>query len=340
MCSHGQFVVDDTINGCEVCTQCGIILENILSHSHEEPRRGRYEQLSRSRSSQSSFLIPSSSSDPSSSSSSSRLSFVSAAATAADSSLNIGNEFIIRNELHDALAVLHMDTSFIVEQVISNIYRFSKMCMANANANANAKEEKEEEEEEKSHQQKKKSIFPLNPNLAADRGMLAFILWETLNQNDCSRSPQEIAYVLNVCPNEMQKSEKYLRIAPTFCLPSTYVQRLCAEIGLTFRMASVIERAVCEVNHFMHKPETIIGGVLLEIKDIIRERDKQTDGHQQQQQDPNKEEGDKSLYTIARLTSKEIASMLNVSVSSLYSIRTKLPDHCLRVLTEGIKMFL
>ena len=147
-------------------------------------------------------------------------------------------ETILRNDLLDVLALIHQDSYFITERIISFL---------------------------KSHC----STLP-QFSTHAGRSIIAFAIWEVLNQNECPHSPTEIAYFCHVRPNDIQKAERKLNTAPTFCPPSMYVHRFIANLGLPRPVASTVVAAVKSVNNCMRQPETVVGAVLLILQDELR----------------------------------------------------------------------
>lgn len=147
-------------------------------------------------------------------------------------------ESILRNDLLDVLALIHQDSYFMTEMIITFL---------------------------KAHC----SSLP-KYSTHSGRCVIAFAIWEVLNRHQCPHSPAEIAYLCQISPNDLQQAERKLNVAPTFCPPSFYVHRFVGNIGLPKRIAMTILRAVKTVDNSMKHPESIIGAVLLVMQDQLR----------------------------------------------------------------------
>lgn len=199
MCSHAN-VIDDVITATEVCTDCGLVMDNQLIGDCGNNIATNYSSDSN------------------------------------DWSV----EFYLTNEVLEILAVIHQDYSIFAHQVVHYL--------------------------KKHHWQSPL----LRNNYATQRGLLAFAIWEVLNRNDCPRSPQDIAHLCGVSDSHMQRTERELGVSPTFCRPSLYVDRLCGELHLPRVAWGIVSKAVECVDHFMHRPESICAGVILEMQYQLR----------------------------------------------------------------------
>ena len=152
------------------------------------------------------------------------------------------NEAVIRNELLDVLAVIHQDSGFIVDLVIADLEKHVKI----------------------------EDVAMYNQT---HRGILAFILWDVLNRQQIARSPQDIAYIMDTTSFQMQKAERQLAISPTYSPPSTFVPRICSALNIQyFPTMRMIEEITSTVDYFMHKPETVVGGVVLGMRNLMCSR--------------------------------------------------------------------
>lgn len=243
------------------------------------------------------------------------------------------NERQIRNEIMDVCSMLYDDSGFITNQVITNLHRYSK-------------------------NQDMGNLLRINVQKHSDRCILAYTLWETLNQNNVPRSPHEIAYFFDIPVHDIMKVEKTLGVATTFCVPSTYVHRLCAEVELNFRLTLIVEKIVqSSLDHCMHRPETIIGGIILSIKnivlkkkDVLKSEKKNVKFFLSEENEEDKmmsivihEINEKKFDTaltdsLKKLSAKSLAKQFHVSEASLYSFKSKLNQHCLNMMYMNIVM--
>ena len=294
MCHHER-TIDDVRNGCEVCENCGLVVNDQMFG----------DQM---------FMAP-------------PLAMVESPASVEAQPLSVTcsltNEFLIRMELFDALAVVHMDTSFMIDHIMNNIIRYAEL--------------------ESTPMHVREKLRTLNVKSKGNRGLLAFITWNTLNQHECPRPPQEIAHLLQTTLPEMQQAERDLNLQPTYCLPSSYVPRICSELQLPYVVTRTVVKAVATQDHSMCKPESIIGGVLLQLKAKFARL-----WHDQLAFDLKSDEGcrvarpsstflrqQRSIGRAGRLmalSTKQIAGVLNVSVSSLNNMKHSLTDMCMTLL--------
>jgi len=147
-------------------------------------------------------------------------------------------ETILRNDLLDVLALIHQDSYFMTERIISFL---------------------------KAHC----SSVP-KYSTHSGRCIIAFAIWEVLNRHECPHSPTEIAYLCQISSNDLQQAERKLNLAPTFCPPSFYVHRFASYVGLPKRAAMVISQAVKSVDNHMKHPESLVGAVILATQDQLR----------------------------------------------------------------------
>ena len=252
----------------------------------------------------------------------------------ASSTMTFDNEFQIRNELLDLCSALYIDGGFIVDQAITNLHRYSK-------------------------DQEMGNLLRINISKHSDRCLLAYVLWETFNQNNVPRSPHEIAYFFNLPVHDIMRAEKTLNIASTFCVPSTYVHRLCAEIELNFRLTLIIEKIIqSSLDHCMHRPETIIGGIILAMKNAVLKKkipvqkkcvtfdDKFTNDDTDideinlmntvKHQILGKKFDETITQCLKKISAKTLAEKFHVSEASMYSFRSKLDVHCLNIMYMNI----
>lgn len=248
-------------------------------------------------------------------------------------SMTFDNEFQIRNELMDVCSAIYNEGGFIVDQVIANLHRYSK-------------------------DQEMGNLLRINISKHSDRCLLAYVLWETFNQNNVPRSPHEIAYFFNLPVHDVMKAEKTLNIATTFCVPSSYVHRLCAEVELNFRLTLIIEKIIqSSLDHCMHRPETIIGGIILAIKnvilkkkisnqkkyitfDTIKNEDNDKDEIEMMNTVKNqileKKFDETIIQCLKKISAKSLAENFHVSEASMYSFKSKLDSHCLNIMYMNI----
>ena len=179
-------------------------------------------------------------------------------------------------------------------------------------------------------------------------GVLAFLLWEMMNRYDSPRPPHQIAFVLGTTTQDMQKAEKDLGISPTYCKPSAYVEKICGDLGLnvSYKMVGIIKSVVQCVDHYMHKPETIIGAVILQIISTLNTLESVERKAPTEKILPwGKRARDCSHMTCARKLwdpsfVSNMCDLLQVPKSSLHGLVKKLPDECESVMkTQLYELF-
>ena len=204
-------------------------------------------------------------------------------------------ELTLRDALLEWLAIIHQDSGFLVDRVLANLERYVR--------------------------EGRIASMP-RAHHARERGVLAFVLWETMCEHDFPRSPREIAHLLDTTASDMQRAERRMGVAPTFCPPSSYVDRACAELSLPFATMEAVKRSVGEFEHLMQRPESIVGAVLLLLHRIIAEHCGYEDRHHE-----------------INLTTIEIARTLNVSASSIrntFNRHVACNDRCREILRQAV----
>ena len=147
-----------------------------------------------------------------------------------------GNEVIIREEILDILAVLHQDRTLLADAVI----HFLKKCLLR------------------------------NIGMNYSKPLLAFAIWEILNQNECPHSKQEVGYLCGVSPAEINRIAKESGISSTFCNVASFAFRFTSIMGLSRNVGALVHKIVSVYTNSLHLPETIIAAVILNIQHYMR----------------------------------------------------------------------
>lgn len=193
-------------------------------------------------------------------------------------------EHMWREFLMDSLAVIHQDCGFLVDRCIHRL----------------------------SEAEQQGSILdgPLSLHQTVHRAMAAFLLWDTMNQDGHPRNPSTIASLMEVTRADMLRAERKLGIAPTPCPPSNYSMQLCSgQLGLGFRVANLIKKAVEEVDYLVRRPEVIVGATLFELTRVT---------------------------SFNQVTVREIAQAVGCSVATISHTAThQLTARCRTVLQRG-----
>lgn len=192
------------------------------------------------------------------------------------------SELVLRQEILDVLVMLHQDRDYLAEQVID----FLKLHLSSPPDVT--------------------SMFP--------RGLVAFAIWEILNQNGCPHSPKHIAALCLVDVAVMLRAEKVLQVAPTYCKPSLYATRIVAELSLPRHLGPTLERIVETMDNFMHMPETIVGGVLLRFQDVLMAK--------------------RHCFLPKVITSQRVGDVLGVTAITLDKIRADLPPATISLMEQ------
>lgn len=192
------------------------------------------------------------------------------------------SELVLRQEILDVLVMLHQDHDYIAEQVINFL----------------------------------KQHLPSPPDVASmfPRGLVAFAIWEILNQNGCPHSPKHIAALCLVDVAVMLRAEKVLQVAPTYCRPSLYASRIVAELSLPRLLGPTMERIVETVDNFMHMPETIVGGALIRFQDVLMAR--------------------RHYILPNEITCNRVGDVLGVAAMTLAKIRADLPPATISLMEQ------
>jgi len=156
--------------------------------------------------------------------------------------LDIQHGRLIRNELTDAVHLIHCDSGagYLVDQVINILVATNK-------------------------------INNFRIGFRGDMGVLAFLLWNEMNKFGHPRPPHHAASALGTTTAYMQMAEREMGISPTYCPPSEYVSRICAELGLAqyFPICKIIKKAVVVMDNVLFKPEKVIAGVIMQLRKEI-----------------------------------------------------------------------
>ena len=152
-------------------------------------------------------------------------------------------------------------------------------------------------------------------NCRSGRGLYAFILWESLNRRGFAMSPRVVALTLDVPIQALLHAERELEMAPTYCSPEAYCERLCFEMGMAYWMAKHVVNGVKMLDNVMEHPECVVAGVM----DYLREE--------------IKSQFDLDLKRLHRCN---IAQALGISISSIREMRKKLNHSCLEAVRNGV----
>ena len=144
----------------------------------------------------------------------------------------------IQEEVLDVLAVIHQDGNQLMEKVL----HFMQMCLEN------------------------------NVQLKVSNALVAFSIWEVLNQEKCPFSKVEIGYLCGVHPAFIQRMAKHARISSTFSSVSRFVFRFTRMMGLSKTVGVFISKVVSIYDNSLHLPETIIGSVLLNTQNYLKSK--------------------------------------------------------------------
>ena len=194
-------------------------------------------------------------------------------------------ESILRNDLLEVLALIHQDSYFIIEKIISFL---------------------------KTH------CSPLPKySTHSGRSIIAFAIWEILNQHDCPHAPTEIAYLCHISPNDIQHAQRKLNVSSTFCPPSLYAHRFAAYMGLSKRVAVALSRAVQTVDDSMRHPETVVGAVLLNMQDQLVVK--------------------RGVQFSNNICLESLAATLKVSAYTIKKMQRDLPVQCRNIISKIVE---
>ena len=148
-------------------------------------------------------------------------------------------ELIIREFLFDSMAPINMDTGFLVDKVLRDLHLASK---------------------------KKERYSRLSLRNETDRGRLAFLVWNAMQEERCPRPPADIACLLQSTTVAMRAAEKELHFQPGYAPLAAYVSRLANELMLPQWIITAVEDACWHCgSETMTVPEQFIGAMLLHV---------------------------------------------------------------------------
>ena len=153
-----------------------------------------------------------------------------------DKKIGWKNEVLVKEEILDVLAILHQDRTLMADAVIN----FLKRCLLK------------------------------NIEMKYSKPLVAFAIWEILNQNGCPHSKQEIGYLCDVSPAEINRIAKESGISPTFCNVASFAFRFTSMLGLSRNVGALVHKIVNVYTNSLHLPETIIAAVILNIQHYMR----------------------------------------------------------------------
>ena len=111
---------------------------------------------------------------------------------------------------------------------------------------------------------------PLKRGSKSLRGLMAFSIWEVLNQEGNPHDPRHIAVMCDVPYSKLTLWDKKLDITPTFSHPYCYASRLVCSLGLPRPIAVLVTKVVQSIDGLLYHPETICAAVLFELKSFLR----------------------------------------------------------------------
>lgn len=154
----------------------------------------------------------------------------------------------IREHLLDALAPMHMDTGILVDRTVAELYKIALDGKSKATDR----------------------FLQLSMRKRADRGKLAFVLWDTLVSEGCPRDPKEIAIIMETTTAYMRQTEKALRRQPSHSPLENYVPRIGAELGVPHWAIELVKKASWHECHRMNKPEDLVGALFVMLGEAAR----------------------------------------------------------------------
>lgn len=170
-----------------------------------------------------------------------------------------------------------------------------------------------------------------------DRGVVAFFVWETLNQQNIARSPKEIAYALNIKPRQLSVVEKSLNLAPTFCSPVLYVERLCGFFNIDwFPLLKVIKNGVNSLNFLLHQPEIIVAAVLDQVRLVLKENNQLILVDYPRLPFRAAMQRRQTISSLKNLDTTSIAAMLQITPGSMTTIRKNMTVQCKELLKREL----
>ena len=162
-----------------------------------------------------------------------------------------------------------------------------------------------------------------------DRGILAFFLWDTLNQQGIARSPKEIAFAMDINPRQLSVAEKSLNLAPTYCSPVAYVERLCGFFEIDwFPIIKVIKNGVQTLHFLMHQPEIIVATVLDQVRLMLKESNRLAQPNLPRIPYRASIQRQSTISALKSLDTKTIALTLQITPGSMSAIKKIMPTHC------------
>lgn len=236
-CQHA--FIDDVVSGSRVCYICGHVCLESVMFGEEFATLGNRA----AKSSSESAAVPA----------------PAAAVPAADvgrpiappgkifSQSPICYDMMVREFLHDSLAPVHMDSSFLIDKTVGVLYQIALEDKAN------------------------EAYLHLSLNQAKDRGRLAYVLWDVLKMEKCPRPPLDLAVLLNTSTLFMRSAEKELDRQPSHSHLADYVHRLAGELHLPGWCAGVVEHACWHTtgSNAMVLPEHMVGAIMLELGHLL-----------------------------------------------------------------------
>lgn len=142
----------------------------------------------------------------------------------------------LKQDVLDCLAILHSDIDWLAEDIVEH---YLKLASSEKRTN---------------------------------KGLLAFVTWTTLINNKCPRSPADVSYAYGVSTGEMQRAEKHHGIPHTPIRPSQLIHGIGDKLSLPFVLTTAARLCLEKLDHHMHKPETLITAVLVEIRRYLASR--------------------------------------------------------------------
>jgi len=209
------------------------------------------------------------------------------------------NAFIIREALMDTLALISQDTHFLVDRIIENL---------------EAEFANEEE----------KNLF--NIQVAGDKAMLSYILWETLKENRIYRTIEEIAYLMESPVRNIRQAEKRSKRSTMHISPSAFADRMCSCVQITwFPMVSLIRMGVEELNfEFLVKPQILIGAVILITKSIVFPKGQPINEFKNYLPVIQRHEREKCLNALFKISKTDIGAAFDVYENSVLELAKRI----------------
>lgn len=222
------------------------------------------------------------------------------------SSLEQGVEGDDRKErLKDIAARVFVDSQSIIDDAFKLFLSLQEQWRQN-------EDQKEEEADGKksSNHHKLQGIGRIKR--IGERSILAYSLWETLNRHSCPHPPQEICAAAGIKDTEILRVENAYSLSNTYCSPSCYVSRICGMLYLPYFTVTrhVLNLSKQLYNLGLHKPECVVAACISLVLDEIKRIRKKD--------------------VVPKMSMKFLCEKLNISVSSICSVKKKIPPQVLQ----------